>query len=452
MDQALAVEPLACGAYPILTLPNEITSEIFVHFLPVYPICPPLRGFFSPIILTHVCHQWREVALSTPALWRGIKLDSKQESAAERKELLQAWITRSRALPLSIEVFINGELPLETEAVLVSHRPRWEFVKLRWLKADALPTIFSGSMPVLRHLDLAFQTIPTTLMDPFNFGDLPLLCSVTLDSLFEGVGLPWAQLTTLKLLEVYTFECTPILQQSVSLIHCELALYSTNHDDSRQHDITFPHLQTLICSVQDGIPMSGYIESFIVPALQSLRVTEAMLGSTPIHSISAFISKSGCTLQELHISGIGSSSYREAFRFIPRLTFDFEPIEDGSDLDEDDFETESSSDTESESSSHVLCDFPASSHSLCVVHQVQFVTIQLSCQFHSSCRSGSSGCPFEFGFGFLAPSYLLSTQPGFCLPLVRPICAMIQRIMAELLSFKILMQECSMDVYCAMRV
>ncbi|KAJ7280683.1 hypothetical protein C8J57DRAFT_1711726 [Mycena rebaudengoi] len=33
--------------YPILTLPTEITSEIFVHFLPPYPERPPAIGLHS---------------------------------------------------------------------------------------------------------------------------------------------------------------------------------------------------------------------------------------------------------------------------------------------------------------------------------------------------------------------------------------------------------------------
>ncbi|KAJ7280873.1 hypothetical protein C8J57DRAFT_1174466 [Mycena rebaudengoi] len=52
--------------YPILTLPTEITSEIFVHFLPPYPQCPPATGLSSPELLCQICQVWREIALSTP--------------------------------------------------------------------------------------------------------------------------------------------------------------------------------------------------------------------------------------------------------------------------------------------------------------------------------------------------------------------------------------------------
>ncbi|KAJ7231014.1 hypothetical protein C8J57DRAFT_966010, partial [Mycena rebaudengoi] len=60
--------------YPILTLPTEITSGIFVHFLPPYPQCTPATGLSSPELPCQICRVWREIALGTPQLWRAIEL------------------------------------------------------------------------------------------------------------------------------------------------------------------------------------------------------------------------------------------------------------------------------------------------------------------------------------------------------------------------------------------
>ncbi|KAJ7897415.1 hypothetical protein B0H13DRAFT_2521789 [Mycena leptocephala] len=46
-EKALVQERLDAYKYPVLTLPSEIISEIFIHFLPTYPL-PPLIGIFSP--------------------------------------------------------------------------------------------------------------------------------------------------------------------------------------------------------------------------------------------------------------------------------------------------------------------------------------------------------------------------------------------------------------------
>ncbi|KAJ6601608.1 hypothetical protein B0H10DRAFT_1762067, partial [Mycena sp. CBHHK59/15] len=54
--------------YPILTLPNEITSQIFVHCLPTHGRVRPSRQAV-PLLLVHICRQWRDIALSTWELW-----------------------------------------------------------------------------------------------------------------------------------------------------------------------------------------------------------------------------------------------------------------------------------------------------------------------------------------------------------------------------------------------
>ncbi|KAJ7174098.1 hypothetical protein C8R43DRAFT_635436 [Mycena crocata] len=56
--------------YPVLSLPTEITPEIFLQLIPLYPDCPPLTGSLSPSLLTHICRQWRNIALDRPILWR----------------------------------------------------------------------------------------------------------------------------------------------------------------------------------------------------------------------------------------------------------------------------------------------------------------------------------------------------------------------------------------------
>ncbi|KAJ7713132.1 hypothetical protein DFH07DRAFT_758942 [Mycena maculata] len=61
---------LRAVVYPVLTLPDEITSEIFLqyvnsspqeNFRPWRPLCP--------MRLASVCRSWRAVALSTCRLW-----------------------------------------------------------------------------------------------------------------------------------------------------------------------------------------------------------------------------------------------------------------------------------------------------------------------------------------------------------------------------------------------
>ncbi|KAJ7113079.1 hypothetical protein C8R44DRAFT_631482, partial [Mycena epipterygia] len=91
--------------YPVDTLPNEIISEIFVNFIPPYPNAPPMGGIFSPVVLGQICRRWREIAFSTPSLWRAIKIDFEQATALdEQADLLETWLLRSKDCPLSISL------------------------------------------------------------------------------------------------------------------------------------------------------------------------------------------------------------------------------------------------------------------------------------------------------------------------------------------------------------
>ncbi|KAJ6459557.1 hypothetical protein C8R45DRAFT_1030413 [Mycena sanguinolenta] len=74
LQKAEVQDRLISYKYPVLTLPKEIVAEIFVRFLPDYPSRPPLVGLHSPFLLTQICRPWREIASTTPTLWRAIPL------------------------------------------------------------------------------------------------------------------------------------------------------------------------------------------------------------------------------------------------------------------------------------------------------------------------------------------------------------------------------------------
>ncbi|KAK7014325.1 hypothetical protein R3P38DRAFT_1449319 [Favolaschia claudopus] len=121
--------------YPVLTLPSEITAEIFLQFLSLYRDFPPMSGPHSPIFLTTICRQWREVALTTPMLWRAIRLPrvgpmsdaGRIEAAASAVSL---WLRRSRSCPLSICVF-GTALPIIS--ALVPHLHHVENLSFMWV-------------------------------------------------------------------------------------------------------------------------------------------------------------------------------------------------------------------------------------------------------------------------------------------------------------------------------
>ncbi|KAF7335394.1 F-box domain-containing protein [Mycena venus] len=300
LEKLVVQERLDTYKYPVLTLPNEIVSEIFIHFLPTYPSCPPLGGPLSPTHLARICRRWREIALVTPALWRAVSLSKISYSLPS--DVKQIWLARSGSHPISIHMneYARGNVPGGSRALaaVLLHCARWEYVKLR-LFNSSLPTI-EGGLPLLRHLDLELDYYPKDLV----IRDAPLLRSVVLDvNTLSNIVLPWTQLTRLTLRVITIDDCIPVLQKVTNLVHCKLQLQDRDEGDPLP-DIVLPYLSTLSCKQWGHGEYS--LDIFIVPALRSLTVTEQFLQPSPIDSLKSFIAKSGCMLQNFSFDHIRS--------------------------------------------------------------------------------------------------------------------------------------------------
>ncbi|KAF7377792.1 F-box domain-containing protein [Mycena sanguinolenta] len=288
--------------YPVLSLPNEIVSEIFNHFVPIYPSPPPLVGYLSPTVLTHICRTWREIAFTTPALWRA----------------------RSRGLPLSFWMQPAGQtLSDECLAALIFHRARWEYMTLM-LASESDAAGVQGAMPLLLQLDILSwgNTRPR-----IRFDEAPRLRSVIFWSNHSSTEtFPWSQLTSLTLL--YDADCPAILQHAVNLIYFHLVLWGES-ETAVTADIRLPCLKTLVLTQfeeGDDHVATHYLEALIAPSLRTLEVAEALLQPNPVGALHSFISKSGCHLQELCITGdtrsVSEVVYRHRFKDVPKFSFD----------------------------------------------------------------------------------------------------------------------------------
>ncbi|KAF7348478.1 DNA mismatch repair protein 2 [Mycena venus] len=317
-------ERLQSYAHPVLTLPNEIVSEIFIHFLPVYPSPPPLMGLLSPTTLSHICRRWREITLSTPALWRAISYPESRNHG-QLADILDTWLSRSGCLPLSIEMEFMWEfVPEEVFSILAHHCARWEYVTLAICFECDLAAI-QGAMPLLRQLEIRFEGYSPP-SSPIRFRELPRLRSATLWDISNPTDfLPWFQLTSLTLLLDHLHKATTILRQAVNLVHCFLVLPDEEVPTS---DVRLPCLELLVMTrfvPEDNVP-TQYLEILITPALRTLEILEAFLQPHPIETLRSFISKSGCRLQSLCITGdtrsVSETAYRDAFYSIPEISFD----------------------------------------------------------------------------------------------------------------------------------
>ncbi|KAF8797492.1 hypothetical protein BYT27DRAFT_7125491 [Phlegmacium glaucopus] len=218
-------------------LPNELLSYIFLLI-----IHDPTENHLCALPISHVCFQWRQLALSNGALWARIVLTFPISDL--KLSCADAWFSRSGASPVDILLDVRDpewrwkeddhKFRLEDMQsimrLLINHIQRWHIVEMRadtWVPiCTFLWHCRAKGAPVLKKLSLSrcnayfsskdqtFQ--PTSLRRPIKlFGDVALgkLREVSL----VGVHIDWSE-PPLKNLTHLTFryhahDVMPTLEQ-----------------------------------------------------------------------------------------------------------------------------------------------------------------------------------------------------------------------------------------------
>lgn len=114
-EKSLVQKQLNAILHPVLRLPLEISSEIFIQSLP--PSHPEPGAHHVPMLLLNVCNAWTTIALSTPTLWAGIHIVF--PCARGLKEVLPTWLHRAQRRPLSIS--LEGKMERGVADVIWEH-------------------------------------------------------------------------------------------------------------------------------------------------------------------------------------------------------------------------------------------------------------------------------------------------------------------------------------------
>ncbi|KAJ6457488.1 hypothetical protein C8R47DRAFT_170584 [Mycena vitilis] len=202
---------------------------------------------------------------------------------------------------------------------MLPHRARWAYLDID-LDEENLP-IFDAAMPLVRHSELTTMSVEEGVLDPIGVHQMPLLRTVVLNELALRITLPWTQLTSLSLTSVFPSECVSILVHTQNLVHCRLDVYFGGPNES-QRDIVLGFLESLVLTHAGGLSEAHFLSSFFVPALHRLQLSEPFLAPNPVGSLTAFISKSGCTLETLYIARARlapEASYRQALPSLRKL-------------------------------------------------------------------------------------------------------------------------------------
>ncbi|KAJ7476988.1 hypothetical protein B0H11DRAFT_1306549 [Mycena galericulata] len=252
-ERKIVRKKLCSLTYPVVTLPFEVTSEIFVHCLSDFesdccpvgykPTSPPF-----PLILSHICRAWRQVAFKTPKLWAsfcvyiaGSSSDLRDHAAQRRVE----WIERAGSTPLSIALHRQGyefQSSVPSRGLpLLEWSAQWRSADLRLWNHDFRTHQFQslyGKLPILERLEMSSQlTADATPVRTFE--EAPHLRVVVLRGIPPSlILLPWAQLTHFEGHDFHPNYCHYILRLAGSLVDCT---FIGNSGDLDHNALLPPH-------------------------------------------------------------------------------------------------------------------------------------------------------------------------------------------------------------------
>ncbi|KAJ6615730.1 hypothetical protein B0H10DRAFT_2039895 [Mycena sp. CBHHK59/15] len=281
------------GFYPVLTLPLEITTEIFIRCLPLLGDCQPDRNS-APMLLLRICRSWSMIARATPALWATLTLDINRLPVAlyatgRFEEFVQTWLGRAlgHRLSLYLQGYVGGELatgrlyhaiaPLATQIYHLELRMDKNF----YARGSDIRALTFPSLHTLTVLG------GNTVGDPIqNFRDAKQLREVHLmnSTALSHILLPWTRLTIFTGSYFSDTECLNVLRSAPFLVNCTFEFIQT---DNTVHPVPLCHLSLQDLTIHGSF--GAVLQSLDLPALRKLHLDRVILHT---QDVSSFLSRS----------------------------------------------------------------------------------------------------------------------------------------------------------------
>lgn len=285
-------------------LPPEVLAHIFI----IGSSQDDPDSTILPVVISHVCGAWRDLALGTHCLWRRIAFDCNWRISKQ-------YIRRSVACLLDITLLHPRVLDVNAVQwymhLVSSHIPRWRSFTVRfdhyapflWNAAlsSCCGTITSVQARHLEELTLVYPKNDDTKEFSLFGGVAPRLTKLTL----VGLRLDWmpSLFQNLTFLD-YThhgftrgyeavLEMLGMLDTSYQLQELRIAFPHQPRRDDYPHQVptvTLPHLRRLYIRVRNDIPVELPILLYCLhtPVLQSLHLRDASRSKLPFPSLRPF--------------------------------------------------------------------------------------------------------------------------------------------------------------------
>ncbi|KAJ7613185.1 hypothetical protein FB45DRAFT_1036709 [Roridomyces roridus] len=250
--------------YPVLTIPNEITTEIFRHYVDNDENRSPLPLTYYDI---SKFPQWLARAGDLPV---ELQLGCRLSEAQAVTELLRRYSSQVRALDLSF-IFASAEDEDDDSIELSSSFPRLQSFG-----------VHEGG----------------SVIPPPSPLDAPLLRQVTFDEHSAKqwkASLPWTQITKLALIGENVPGCMDILSWTPNLE--DLRFQVSQYFIYSRSPLTLPHLRRISLQSEDSNDLLNHL---IVPALERLAIVGA-LSLTASCNVTGLVQRSGCAIHTLEL-------------------------------------------------------------------------------------------------------------------------------------------------------
>ncbi|KAJ7639313.1 hypothetical protein FB45DRAFT_424637 [Roridomyces roridus] len=301
--------------YPVLSLPPEITSEIFIHCLPSLQLRPDgVDPMQVPLLVSHVCSQWRRIAISTPLLWRELNIDLGIRRR-QGSDIVDTWLARAQHCPLSVR--IRGLVLDLVDSARFFEAFRRHAWKMQSLELEIHMEDFEEmekpmpEFPLLRELSLSSADGWTLLNESLDkmFADVPQISQVRLcyfPAKVDMVALPWDQLQKFTGEFYELSECLEALRLMPNIVECTFSVHETVVEDDSHQMVSHSQLRTFTLfqskplDEDEAVPRSAQLLALITfPNLETLQLLD--IEDYDAQALASFLGRGSPPLKRLVI-------------------------------------------------------------------------------------------------------------------------------------------------------
>ncbi|KAJ7644478.1 hypothetical protein FB45DRAFT_898052, partial [Roridomyces roridus] len=286
--------------YPVLTLPTEIASEIFVHYVESHPTRNPLR--LTWVLAISTCRLWSR--------WTQCISDFHKGSTTNAANSLPIWLSRTGGLPLNLE-FHFTYMPPQDPRSKARVESLYETVSRfsSQLESLTLSSLYSISLPAcpfprLKKLSIADGLLSSDEDDRPHLDaphlDAPCLREVVLkDECAKALqtALPKTDLTKL-VLGANVADCLAILAHTPNLQELDMVSNDAGDVGPSPTFTVLPRLDSIRLGRDASVEILPYLT---LPALECLSIRVDPVTHSTANWVNELVTRSGCTLRQVDL-------------------------------------------------------------------------------------------------------------------------------------------------------